>query len=67
MVHGLMGRFSDGGDPTELLVNARHVVFWQPIENDHVLIHFLHGSGIEITESLSEIQKLITTTPRDTL
>ena len=59
VLHGVMGRFSDGGLPAEIMVNTHHVTFWQSIENEHILVHFLHGSGIEITETLTEIQDLI--------
>ena len=65
MVHGVMGRFSDGETSTPFLVNTHHVVFWQPVigapphRHGGVLIHFLHGSGIEITETLTEIDALI--------
>lgn len=65
LVHGVMGRFSDGEEATPILVNTHHVVFWQPVvgmppNRDHgVLIHFLHGSGIEITETLVEVEALI--------
>jgi hypothetical protein len=60
MVHGVMGRFSDGEAPTQLMVNTQHVTFWQPVERDGgVLIHFLHGSGIEVTETLTELDALI--------
>lgn len=59
IVHGVMGRFSDGALPTEILVNTQHITFWHPTGDDHVLIHFLHGSGIEISETLTEVQDLI--------
>jgi hypothetical protein len=59
IVNGVMGRFSDGVEPTAILVNCHHVTFWQSIDDGHVLIHFLHGSTIEVRETVAEIQTLI--------
>ena len=59
IVHGVMGRFSDGVAPTAILVNCHHVTFWQSMEDGNVLIHFLHGSIIEVRETVAEIQALI--------
>lgn len=58
IVNGVMGRFSDGVDPTTILINCHHVTYWQTID-DHVMVHFLHGSAIEVRETVEKIQELI--------
>ncbi len=65
IVYGVMGRFSDGVEPTAILVNCHHVTFWQSIEDGHVLIHFLHGSTIEVRQPRLHA-KWARTTYRDT-
>lgn len=59
IVNGVMGRFSDGVEPTTILVNCHHATYWQSMEDGNVLIHFLHGSTIEVKETVVEIQELI--------